>query len=74
MNDGLDFLLEPPAPPADSYRWATVTQVTPEVRIRFDGEPDAVPSAPSKLTTVAVGNRVWVQIHGRSMIILGKSS
>lgn len=72
MTDGLDFLLEPPAPPADTYRWATVTSVAP-LRIRFDGDTAPVASEPDTLVMVQVGQRVWVQIHGRMMIILGAS-
>lgn len=73
MSNGLDFLLpEPNGRPADTYRWATVTSVSP-TRIRFDGEPEPLASEPVKLAPVAVGNRVWVQIHGRAMIILGAS-
>lgn len=70
MSDGLDFLLEPPAPPADTYRWATVTSINP-IRIQLDGDPAPVESEPDTLQTVAVGNRVWVQVHGRQMVILG---
>lgn len=70
MTDGLDFLLEPPAPPADTYRWATVTQLDP-IRIRLDGDELPVESEPVTLAPLAVGNRAWVQIHGRMMIILG---
>lgn len=70
MSDGLDFLLEPPAPPADTYRWATVTSVGP-IRIRLDGDPAPVESEPTTLCPLQVGDRAWVQIHGRMMIILG---
>lgn len=70
MSDGLDFLLEPPPPPADTYRWATVASLAP-IRIRLDGDETPVESEPVTLAPLAVGNRVWVQIHGRMMVILG---
>ncbi len=71
MSDGLDFLLEPPPPPpADTYRWATVTQLAP-IRIQLDGDPAPVASEPVTLCPLRLGCRVWVQIHGRMMIILG---
>lgn len=70
MSDGLDFLLEPPAPPADTYRWATVTGLNP-IRIRLDGDELPVESEPVTLCPLRLGCRVWVQIHGRMMIILG---
>ena len=73
MSSGdMDFLLPEPGPKPDTYRWATVTSVSP-MRIRFDGEPEPLASEPVKLAPVAVGNRVWVQIHGRAMISLGAS-
>lgn len=73
MSGDMDFLLEEPqgsAPRADAYRWATVTQVAPP-RIRLDGEQLPIESEPVTLCPLQVGDRAWVQIHGRMMIILG---
>lgn len=72
MTDGLDFLLEPPAPPTDTYRWGTVTSTSP-LRVRLDGDPAPVASEPDTLQPVSAGNRVWVQIHGRQMVIIGSA-
>lgn len=72
MNHDLDFLLDPPTPPVDSFRWATVTSVDP-IRIRFDGDTTPTPVTPSSLVHVSPGARVWVQFHARMMIILGVS-
>lgn len=66
----MDFLLPGPASPADTYRWATVTQVDPP-RIRLDGEPLPIESEPVTLCPLRLDCRVWVQFHGRMMIILG---
>lgn len=71
MNNGLDFLLEPPpGPPADTYRWATVTGIGP-LRIRLDGEEDPLQATPAAICPLSLGDRVWVQFHGRQMVILG---
>lgn len=71
MND-LDFLLHGPERPRDSFRWATVTGTNP-LRIRFDGDTTPLQVTPTALVPVAVGNRVWVQHHARSVIILGRA-
>jgi hypothetical protein len=59
----------------DTWMWANVTQLSP-LRIRFDGEATSVDATPDTLVAVAslaVGTRVWVQLSGKSMVILGKS-
>lgn len=66
----MDFLLPEPAPPADTYQWATVTQVDPP-RIRLDAEDVPLEAEPEALCPLHLGGRVWVQFHGRMMIILG---
>lgn len=71
MMDKMDFLLESPPQSKSSFRWATVTSVSP-VRVRFDGDPSPTPATPTSLTPVVVGDRVWVQLHGRMMLILGR--
>ena len=72
MNDELDFLLERPAAPRDTFRWATVTGTSP-LRIRFDGDTAPTAATPTSIAgPVGVGDRVWVQHHARSIIILGR--
>lgn len=63
-----------PAPPKrDNWLWATVTQLSP-LRVRFDGEAAAVDATVDTLVDpvgLIVGSRVWVQIFGNSMVIVG---
>lgn len=63
-------------PPEDSYRWAAVTQLDP-LRVQLDGENLELPITPDSLVnplTLRVGTRVWAQLHGRRVVILGASS
>lgn len=58
-----------------SMRWARVITPTP-LTIVLDGEDDALPITPDTLVdpaTLSVGARVWVQIYGRQMVVLGRS-
>jgi hypothetical protein len=58
----------------NTYRWATVTQASP-LRIRLDGDTSALPVTPSSLVaSLSVNDRVWVQLFGRRLIVLGKAS
>lgn len=68
----MDFSgLIPAAPPAgDSYRFATITEVAP-VKLRLDGDVEALTTTPTVLGNVAISDRVWVQFHGRQLIVLG---
>lgn len=68
----MDFSgLIPAAPPeGDSYRFATITEVDP-VKLRLDGDAEALTTTPTVLGNVAIDDRVWVQFHGRQLIILG---
>lgn len=61
-----------PPPERDTFRFAEVTEVSP-VRIRMDNDTEATPASPTVLGAgpIVVGDRVWVQFHGRQMIILG---
>jgi hypothetical protein len=57
----------------NTYRWATVTQADP-LRIRLDGDTAALPITPETLVDpylLVVGQRVWLQMFGRRIIILG---
>lgn len=51
------------------WGWATVTQVSP-LRIRLDTELTALDVTPENLAgALAVDDRVWVQVHGRQIIV-----
>lgn len=70
MSD-LDLLIpRPPDTAGPSFRYATVTGVSP-VRVRLDGDTDPVASTPTVLAAVATGNRVMVLLDGRAMVVLG---
>lgn len=71
MNNPFDMVLRPPAPPMETYRWAKVTGTAP-IRIQLDGDTAPVDSTPSSLTAVSVGDSVWVQLHGKQLIIIGR--
>ena len=59
--------------PTSSFRWATVTQASP-LRVRLDGDTLALPITPDTLVAgLAINNRVWCQIYGRRLILLGKA-
>lgn len=63
------------APEDNSYRWAAVTALSP-LRVKLDGENLALPITPESLVparTLRVGTRVWVQLYGRRVVILGAS-
>ena len=66
----LDQLLPGPAERGDSWRWATVTQVSP-LRVRFDGEAAPLNITPDTLTVVTVADRVWCQLVGRRVVVHG---
>ena len=58
--------------PHDRWRWATVTSTTP-LTVRFDG--DTTPVHPTSVLVnvpaLVVGNRVWCQLFGQRIIVLG---
>lgn len=62
-------------PDENSYRWAAVTQRSP-LRIQLDGENVVLPITPESLAdndNLRAGTRVWVQLYGKRVIILGAS-
>lgn len=60
-----------PDKPEDTFRWATVVNLDP-LNIRLDGESQPLAATPSALSaTYSEGQRVWVQMHGRAIIVLG---
>lgn len=66
----MDLLLPKPAPRRESWRWATVTQVSP-LRVRLDGDAAPLTVTPDRLVTVTLGARVWCQIAGRRVVVHG---
>lgn len=61
-----------PDPSKSSFRWATVVNVCP-LSIRLDGETVPLDARPSTIAGgVTPGDRVWTQLHGRQVVILGR--
>ena len=63
-------------PIQNTFRWATVTDDVP-LTIRLDGDSQPLPIVPDSLiegSPPAVGKRVWVQLFGRRVIIIGVSA
>lgn len=63
----------PAAPTDNTYRWATVEALGP-LEIRFDGDTEVLGATPDSLvpeSDLIVGARVWCQIYGRHVIVLG---
>lgn len=61
------------APKENTYRWATVQGLGPLI-IRFDGDTENLAITPDSLvpeSDLIVGARVWCQIYGRHVIVLG---
>lgn len=59
----------------NTYRWATITDTDP-LRVRLDGDADGLPITPSSLVDPAEmvpGDRVWVQMYGRRLLVVGKA-
>lgn len=55
-----------------TFRWATVTTTSP-FSIMFDGDTDPLASVPDSLIPAPpLGARVWCQLYGRRVIILGR--
>ena len=72
-RSNLEMLLPRTGRPSDDWHWATVTAISP-LRVRLDGEATALPITPDTLVAgLAVGARVWCQIHGRRLVIVGQA-
>lgn len=69
----IDGLFPEDPGPEDSYRYGTVTGMNP-LRVRLDGDITAVDSTPATIVQVSLGDRVYVQLHMRKMIVLGRVS
>jgi hypothetical protein len=62
-----------PLPQDNTYRWAEVLAVSP-LSIRLDGDDEALPMVPDTLVgNLLVGDRVWCQLYGRLVVILGEA-
>ena len=72
----LDLLIPTKATQADRFAWATTDQVSP-FRLRLDGETmplDITPDSLIDLDSLEVGDRIWCQLHGRRVLVLGESA
>lgn len=77
LDDLERFLLpgrsESTSDPGNSWRWATVTSVSP-LAIRMDGESSPLAAVPQSLVSgLAVGDRVWIQVAGRRVVVHGRA-
>lgn len=69
-DDDLDLLL-PEESAGSSWRWGTVTQVSP-LRVKLDGDSAALAVTPDSLVPISATNgRVWCQLVARKVIIHG---
>lgn len=72
MIDDLEtILLGGPKEKPSSWSWATVTQASP-LRVRLDGDAAALLVTPEVLQaglTFTVGQRVWVQLNNRRVVV-----
>lgn len=75
MNQYVPFVSTPTLPSSwDTFRWATVTDDDP-LAIRLDGDLDALPLVPDSLVTgLVIGQRVWVQLFAKRIIVLGAAT
>lgn len=72
-RDKLDFLMPTKFEAPDVFRLATVTSINP-LKVRIDGDDTALTASPFKLYHPYVGDRVLLQIHGKTPIVIGKLS
>lgn len=55
----------------NTYRWATVVGTAP-LEIKFDGDHEPLATSPDNVAGfLVVGQRVWCQLFGRRVIIIG---
>lgn len=71
-----DFLLPQPTVLTDVYRFGVITSLQP-LRVMLDGDPAIIGITPLVINKVdgfiAVGSRVFVLIHNRQLIIVGRA-
>lgn len=70
MSTLADLLLPEPPEPGASFRYGSVTETSP-LRVRLDGDANAVSATPTTLAQVTVGDRVLVLLYHRRMVIVG---
>ena len=70
MNN-LDFLVQQPYTPADVFRFGVVTGLSP-LRVKLDGDANPAPVTPIVTCEVSTGDRVFVQIHNRQLMVVGR--
>lgn len=70
MNN-LEFLIPQPAQPTDVFRFGVVTGVKP-LRVRLDGDTVEAAVTPIATVSAALGERVFVQIHNRQLMVVGR--
>lgn len=69
----LSLLIPEKGPEPDRWSWATVHTANP-LRIRLDGEAAALNIDPENLVgALFPGERVWVQITGRRVLVIGRA-
>lgn len=58
--------------PHDRWRWATVISITP-LTVRLDGDTTPIPVTSTLVNplSLVIGNRVWCQLFGQRLIVLG---
>lgn len=70
----LDLLIPQSERMESGWQWATVSSINP-LRIRLDGDDTPLGITPDSLVKdLVVGNRVWVQLEGRRVIVHGASA
>ena len=73
MTGLVDLLVDAnrPAPRGSSWKWGTVTAVSP-LRVRLDGDDAPLDLTPDALAVVAVADRVFCLLTGARLVVLGK--
>lgn len=72
LFENLGNTLEPTSAQS-SWAWATVTDTSP-LSIKLDNSPDALAATPDTLVAgLSVNDRVFVQVWGTRLIVLGKA-
>ena len=57
---------------ATSYCWGTVQSISP-LSVQLDGDSSVLPYPPDSLVgPVRVGDRVWCQLYGRAVVVVGR--
>ncbi|WNN93668.1 minor tail protein [Arthrobacter phage CallinAllBarbz] len=70
MNN-FDLLIPERYTPTDVFRFGTITSEKP-FRVKLDGDTSPTEATPILTVSVAVGDRVFVQIHNRQLMVVGR--